>query len=292
MRNHHRLLLFFSLLVLLVPSAAYPFGLSLGFRFYGGLHSMSGGDLNSGMAGQSKLYEIQADMAGMSVEGEYQDLRWGYIGGGDLMIHFAPWIGLEIGGGYSLASRESIVSYAGTPDEGQWTVKPSAASLPIRAGFFFLVPFGSGLSLSVHGGAAYTLAAVETFFRVESEFTGMWRQETQKATAEGIGFYGGLGLEIRVAPRFFFMIEAQYRMAELDGFEGDLDISNSVGSTDKRSGTLYHLEVQLPSGISEPSVNLLLTSEQTPTGYGLLDVRPARVDFSGLGIAAGFVIRL
>ncbi len=292
MKTKNLFILLSCVLFLLIPSAAFPSGLSLGFRFYGGLHSLSGGDLNTGMAGQSKLFEIQAGLAGMDVDGEFEDVRWGFIGGGDLMISFAPWLGLEIGGGYVSASKESVIAYEGAPDEGSWTVKPSAAAVPIRAGLFVLFPIGSGLSVSVHGGAAYHLATVETAFRVESEVSGLWRGESVKASAEGIGFYGGLGLELRIAPGVFFLLEAQGRLARLDGFEGDLAMTDSLGSADGRSGKLYHFAVDLPSGLSESGLNWLSIYEEAPAGYGLSEVRPAQVDFGGLGFAAGFVIRL
>ncbi len=266
-------------LFLLVPSVAFSSGISLGFRFYGGLQSMAGGDLNTGMAGLSKYYELQADLAGMSLEGEYQNLGWGFHAGGDLLISFAPWIGLELGGGYSQASKETVIAYEGPPDEGRWTVKPAASAIPIRAGLFFLVPLGPGLSLSAHGGAAYYLATVETLFRVESDAVGQWRQETQKATAEGIGFYGGLGLEIRISPGIFFLVEAQGRLASFDGFEGDLDFSTSDGSTDTRSGTLYHFEVALPPGLSESSLSWLYVYDEAPSGYGLSEVRLGKSGF-------------
>jgi len=291
MNQNQRRFIFFCFLFILLPAIAFPSGLSLGFRFYGGLQSTDGGDLNTGMAGLSKFYELQAGLGGMSLEGEYQNLGWGFHAGGDLLISLAPWIGLELGGGYSQVSKETVITYEGPPDEGRWTVKPAGSAIPIRAGLFFLVPLGPGLSLSAHGGAAYYMATVETLFRVESEVSGMWKQETQKATAEGIGFYGGLGLEIRIAPGIFFLIEAQGRLARLDGFEGDLDISNSIGSTDRRSGTLYHFEVALPPGLSESSVSWLYIDDEVPSGYGLSEVRPAKVDCGGLGFAAGGVIR-
>lgn len=285
-------LLFSCFLIMLFPEAADGAGFSLGLRFYGGLQTLSGGDLNSGMSGISRLLEIQAGLAGLSVDGSYKDLRWSLLGGGDLIVHFAPWIGLEIGGGYGLAARESVISYSGAFDSGQWTVKPSAAVVPVRAGLSLLIPLGSGLSLSAHGGAGYYLATVETFFRLESESTGLWSQETQKATAKGIGFHGGLGLEIRVARFLALLIEGQGRLARLDGFEGDLNTTNSLGSADKRSGTLYHFQVNLPPGLSQSSVSLLTIFDTLPSGAGLSAVRPARVDFGGFGAAVGFVIRL
>jgi len=292
MKKKHLFVFLSCFLFLLASSAAYPSGISLGFRLYGALHSMSGGDLNSGMSGRSKFLEIQADLAGMSVDGAYQDIRWGLVGGGDLLVHFANWVGLEVGGGYCQASKESVVRYDGPPDTGRWTIKPSASAVPVRAGLFFLLPLTSGLSLSAHGGAMYLMATAETSFRLESDVTGMWMQETQKATASGIGYYGGLGLEIRIAPGFFFLVEAQGRLARLDGFEGNLIVTNSLGGSDGRSGTLYHFQVDLPPGLSASSVNLIEIFEEAPTGSGWLDVRPARVDFDGFGAAFGFIIRL
>jgi hypothetical protein len=291
MRHQSRFFLFFGLLLFLIPAVAFSSGLSLGFRFHGGLRTMSGGDLNTGMAGLSRYYEIQADLAGMSLGGEYQDLNRAFSIGGDLLVSFAPWIGFEIGGGYFQGSRESVIAYEGAPDEGRWTVKPSVSAVPFRAGLFFSIPVGRGLSFSAHGGAVYFLATAETSFRVESDVTGQWRQETQKATAEGIGFYGGVGLEFRIAPGFSFLLEAQGCLARLEDFTGDLDMSTSLGSEDKRSGTLYHLEVDLPPSLPESNLHWIYVYQDAPTGYGLSDVRPARVDFSGLGFSTGFVVR-
>jgi len=287
-----RRFLFFPFFLLFLSVAAFPSGLSFGFRFTGGMFSMSGGDLNTGMAGLSEYYSLIAEAGGMDLSGEFQDLHWGFHGGGDLLVSFAPWIGLEVGGGYFSASKESIVAFEGIPDEGRWTIKPSASIVPLRAGLFFLAPLGSGLSLSVHGGAVYALASVETSFRIESVGTDYWRLETQKSTAAGIGFYGGLGLEIRIAPGVFFLVEAQGQGLRLDGFEGDLNASYSFGATEARSGTLYDFDLDLPSGFSESKVNLLYIYEDAPSGYGLTNVRPAKVDFGGFGFAAGFVIRL
>ncbi|MBN2198779.1 MAG: outer membrane beta-barrel protein [Candidatus Aminicenantes bacterium] len=292
MKPMSRFLLFSCFLFLFIPTAAYPSGMSLGFRLYGGLHSIAGGDLNSGLSGLSRLLEIQAGQAGMSVDGSFQDVSWSLTGGLDLILQFTPWLGLEIGGGYCQASRESVVRYNGAPDAGQWTIKPTAAAFPVRAGLTLLVPLGSGLSLSAHGGAAYFLASAKTSFRLESEATGQWSQETQDTTARGIGWYGGVGLEIRISRGLFFLIEAQGRLARIDGFEGDLSASNSLGAEDNRSGTLYHFRVNLPPGYSESGVNLLYIFETAPAGGGLTDVRPAQVDFGGFGAAVGLMIRL
>jgi hypothetical protein len=71
----------------------------LGFRVYGGLNYLGGGDLNRGMEGIADTFKLMMILENIAAVGEYSPAHLGMDIGGDLILEFRPSFGVSLGAG-------------------------------------------------------------------------------------------------------------------------------------------------------------------------------------------------
>lgn len=223
-------------LVIVLPNAAYGSNISFSLKLFGGLNYLSGGDFNTGLQGLNDYEGRNFWYFGLShTGGEYNPVHLGVHFGGDLIIQITPALGLGIGAGYLQGKRESLITYGPVTAGDETTARVSA--VPLRLGIYYALPMGNRFNINLNAGLSYYLAKMS--YDLRSYGGTFWTLYTVEADGGGLGFQGGLGLEFKVASAVSFFLEGQGRYANLGGFEGTTDISNSFGSHAAQTGKLY-----------------------------------------------------
>ena len=281
---------FISLLSTLAISAAAADGFGRGFkpglslRLYGGLNTMQGGDLNSGMKGICDATIYEYSNMGYSHSGEYQELHRGAEAGAELVFQFHRNFGLGIGAGYGQAEKSSVVTLTRNQTD-RYIFNPKASVIPVRVELIFYLPLNDNVRISLNAGPEYYLASVRADIR--REFPTWWSEWNQEAEGQGLGFQGGIGLEIRLSRRISLLIEGKGRVAKIKDFEGTNIYSSSSGYQEKKEGSLYYW---IDNYTFKPFPAIFVESS-FPAEPWQQDVRKAEIDFSGASIQGGIVFR-
>ena len=280
------------LLILVLPTAARA-QVDTGrfaFRLYGGLNYLGGGDLNKSLEGWSGVYGYAWSLIGFSTADEFKNAGLGMNFGGDFVFQFNPSLGVGLGVGYLQASSTSELTYThvlpAVPDIVE-TYEVRASAIPIKASFYYFLPSSGPVGVNVHAGAGYYLAMA--YARYHFALLSDWSQNVyDNLPGGGIGFHGGLGLEFKLSPMVGIFAEAQGRYAAFANFEGDEVYTDSFGTSITNTGEAWTLDV---SGSGRTFTISVIDATQ-PSGSGISNVHPTKVDFSGFSLVVGLVIRL
>jgi len=257
-------------------------------KFFGGYNYLMGGDLNNGLKGQLDLMTAFGAAVGYSAQGSYQPVHFALDVGGDVIFKLTPVVSVGAGIGYiETQSSPTQISL----NHPVWTAvtlrqDPKVTAIPVRASLFFFIPLGARVNLTIQAGAAYYLAKMHSVYN-QAEASD-WNQAEIKAEGMGYGFHGGLGLEILLASNLSLVVEGTGKYAQVGNFSGTTTWSSSGGSSHSEQGTLYYFQNTLfPLG----TYPLLTMSSAAPSGFGISDVREARIDFSGFTAQAGLLVK-
>lgn len=290
-RNIIRSRLFGFVLVIAFVSVSASAEVRLGFKAYGGLNYLGGGDLNRGTEGMTDSLKLLIISGSISVAGEYSPVHWGLDIGGDLILEFAPSFGISLGAGYVESSKSSLFTFSNISPLHTLTMNANADASAVRLSFqvYYVLPTTSGLSVVFHAGPEFYLAQVHSQAILWANNLESIDFDTQ-ADGRGFGFQGGLGLEYDLSPNFGFFIEAVGRYADFAGFEGKTYVAFDGGSSFlSYDGILYYYDnVSSTAGTQM----LIRCSPTVPNNPDYRNVREAKVDFSGFSIRLGAVIRL
>jgi hypothetical protein len=260
--------------------------LRFGFRLYGGLNYLSGGDVNPGTEGWADYYTTDV-LHNYTPSGEFKPLHMGFDFGGDIVIQITPQIGVGLGSGYIVASKTFSIDHTHPVwDTVVLTSETKMSAIPLRLSFFYSLPLGSMIDIRFQAGAGYYLAKLNYHLRVEDPF--YFEDGLYDAKGGGIGFHGGLGLEINLSPMVSLFFDLTGRYASFANFKGDVTQSSSGGSMTTHDADLYFLKAQdFPYG----TFSILMMDTTKPSGPDLTLVRLAKVDFSGFLFFTGFIFR-
>lgn len=253
--------------------AGFVGGAQFGLRLFGGAGTLSPADINQGTKGWTDQHAGFFTSFGYSRSGEVKPVNMSLEGGADFLFYLTPRIALGIGAGYVQGKRASeVVLTNGT--EIKITSQPTLSATPIRLSLFFEIPADT-INIYLNLGSDYYLAK----YTWDWEFPDEW-ELNHSATANGLGFHGGIGFEIMISANVAFFVEGTGRYAKIKGFEGT-EKGMEAGDTWEGSGTLFYLE-----GTDYP---VLFIREEMPTGYRV--AREANVDFSGFSVLAGLKMK-
>lgn len=257
---------------------------SFSLRLYGGLNYLSGGDLNEGLKGINDYYAKYFWYFGLTKSGEeYNPVRLGRNFGGDFIIQITPTIGIGVGAGYLQGKSESRINF--TPVAAAENTTAEVSAVPLRLGMYLAFPARAPFKINFHAGLGYYLAKLSFNFR--SSAPGSWEQQSVKADANGLGFHGGIGLELKLISAVSFFIEGEARYARISGFKGTGEKSDSYGDFGSDSGKLYYYQTYSTTLGAFPAI---FVHGATPTGSSIGNVREAKVDLSGFSAFAGLIL--
>ncbi|MGB9005371.1 MAG: outer membrane beta-barrel protein [Candidatus Aminicenantales bacterium] len=278
-------LLLLSLLLFLLAGTAGA-QLRFGFRFYGGLNCLGGGDVNLGAKGWADYYSSDI-LLPRTPSGKFEPIHLGFDFGGDFILQFTPQLGIGIGSGYLTASKTFSIDHTHPIfDDVLYKSETTIGAIPIRLSFYYFLPVGSNINIYFQAGGSYYLASLKYHFRAEDP--SYYEDRDLDTKGGGVGFHGGLGLEIDFSPMVGFFIDLTGRYASISNFKGDFIISDTWSSTTISDANLYFFRYyDWPYG----NFPLILVSTIVPSGIGITDVHQAKIDFSGFSALLGFIFR-
>jgi len=261
------------------PTPRLPSESQFELCFLGGGNYVSGGDLNRGATGFADYYR---DVLAVQGEGEIKPARLSYIFGGEFAFPLSPDFYMGLGLDYFLGEKESVVRFQDS-SLTETHMHPRIQAFPIRL-FITYYPIPS---VYLKTGIEYYFAKCEYYYYYQS--TDYWKEWRGKATAQGSGILGGVGLDLKLSPAISFTIEVLGRYSKISGFKGSDTSIDSDGIIYTLEGTLFFYQ-GITSG--ETSVPLLFIADKAPSeDVTISDPRMAIIDFSGISLKTGFRIR-
>ena len=245
---------------------------------WGGIYA-TGGDINRGAQG---LADYLSDIWRAPGTGEATAAHLGTIPGGEFGIRLVPNLYLYAGADRFLIKKESIVEFQSDSPPQNLTTRPEIKALPLQISLAFY-PISH---IYVKAGINYYFASCSYYYRIQSgEFWQEWKGDSD---AQSFGLFGGLGIERIISSPIRLFLEALWRQAKIDGFEGENVYQDSEGISSVENGTLYSYAAEVSEGKSYP---LLFIRERPPSEPDVINPKPAVIDFSGLSLAVGIRVR-
>jgi hypothetical protein len=249
-------------------------------RLNGGLNMLDGGDLNAGAEGWFNFWDAFATAFGNTTSGTFSAAKLGLNFGGDFIFQFTPSMGVGIGAGMLSASKESVMDFSNPGGSGTITHNVTASAIPLRLSFFYFLPASPTINVVFHAGLGYYLAKAD--YKMTLSGGGTTTTDEMDTSGNGLGFHGGLGVEIALMQNMGIMAELAGRFASFGGFEGD---ETDGGTT---HGKLYYYDDNLGSFGTYPTI---VIDNSLPSGSGISNAREASVSFTGFSFVAGIFFR-
>lgn len=258
-----------------LPEKRPPISLSLS----GGGKYAEGGDINAGALGIADFYN--ATLPGDQV-GEVKPLHLSYIIGGEIALAIHPNLTIGLGADYFIANSQSSVAYAGGETDANLTVQPEINVLPIRISLScFVLP-----EFYIKSGIEYHLAKCSYIYRFQQG--DYWKQYQGEADARGLGIMAGFGYVADLSPNLGFFIETMGRYARVMDFQGQDFLNDSTGLESQEEGYLYIFKSQTSPDTTH---DLLFIREKKPSEAGVSDPQKATINFTGVSLRAGIILR-
>ena len=282
------------LLLLLLPGLSKAEKLKFGVKLSGGMNYLLVGDPNEGIKGYfNVIRDGSINPPGLSVlEGQAKPIHLGLDFEGDIIINLTPKIGIGVGAGYIQGSRTSeiTVRFLDGASEMTGSHELKVSAIPIRLGAYYTLSMNNKINVFFNTGAGLYLAKYS--YNKDPVGTGECGFN-QRASANGLGFHGGVGFEYELTPNIAFVLEGQGRYAKIGGFEGKIEHSCPYPPFEwTEEGTLYYWEA-----VTFNKYQVLIKKypqvyvrENKPSGSGISNVREAKVDFSGFNFLVGIKI--
>lgn len=250
----------------------------------GGRHAAIG-DLNDGAEGLARYYESR--LAGAS-DGDVEALHFGYLLGAEARFLIAPRFYLSAGIEHSSGEATSSLAWDGGALKASYATKPWFRATP----FSLALIYSPSPLFYLKAGLDYTLARCSYYYRYSSpdpfEDTELWQEWTSKASASGLGYQAGLGLDWPLGARVALIAEVAFRHCRLEDLEGEDDYREWTGYESLEQGTLYRIRAS--AGGAE-TFTLVFIRERKPSEAGVIDARKAELDLSGYSLKLGLRVR-
>jgi hypothetical protein len=262
-------------------------GLELGFKLSGGYTYISPKIINRGLTdwAEWRKREAEGNSNWQYLGQNVQNLHSGIQVEGEILLAFSPRLGISLGTGYiygDLKEQEVEVSVQRPSGFFSQIHTITASAFPLVLSGYYFIPLSSRFSVYVRGGGG--LAWAKYVYREAKKLEPATKYNYfrhGRATATGSILSGGLGFvyETDVGVRFF--VEGLIRKAKIEGFSGENEL--------EEKGTLYYFEEYLPDYDFWQAKNEIRTEK--PSGENFRSVSETVVDFSGLSVKIGFIIR-
>ena len=251
-----------------------------------GARHASVGDLNDGADGLARYYESQLLAAS---EGNVGKIHFGFPVGAEVRVALGSGFYVSIGAEHCSMENSSTVTYKRSSSEATYSTKPELGTTPLNIALVFY-PLGS---IYLRAGLDYTFARCAYFYRLSYpdpyKQTEFWQEWRGKASSSGFGYQLGLGFERPLTTWFSLLAECAYRRSRFDDFEGENIYRELTNYESREEGTLYRITASAGGAETFP---LVFIRNRKPAEAGVMEVRRAELNLSGLSLRFGLKIRL
>ena len=228
-------------------------GINLSFKFSAGLNYFSGGDISNGTRGMYFSFADLISSLGYEENKKYENFHVGYDISADIIYNFTPNLGVGLGFGYFFTTYKNNTALENIKVFGLNAYIdsiPAIRVVPIRLGLFLTLPVHSTFSICLNAGPTlYLVKYTYAFNYICPSLFPSQEVTSHKATSNGLGFQGGVGVEINLNPRAIFFIEGQGRYAKITNFKGKIQSRPyyywsfmTKAYTDTVEGMFYYLQ--------------------------------------------------
>lgn len=285
MMNNIRKSLVAIAIVVLLPALANADRIS--FKITGGLSYGLFGEVNAATRGIFNLYKDDVVALGGSFIERLKPVHFGPAFSADLIYELDAEFSIALGTGTFRAentSKLALVPLDAPQTSG--SVFHSVRAIPVRLSLIDTRRINDMVSAYFEAGADAYFAEFSEVFMPPDGTIG----DQQKANGIGWGLHYAVGLEVKLAAHFAFVVEGWGQYAQIRRLHGTID-SLDTSAPARESGALYYFDLMGgPDGLTP--YPMILVQETAPSGDLFSNVRRARVDFSGFSLQAGFKIRL
>ena len=251
-----------------------------------GARYASVGDLNDGAEGLARYYESRLSA---TIDGDVGKLHFGFPVGAEVRVALASGFYVSIGAEHSSIENSSTVTYKRSSSEATYSTRPELRTTPLSLALIFYPV----RLIYVKAGLDYTIARCSYFYRLSypdpNKKTEFWQEWTGKASSSGFGYQLGLGWEHPLTTWFSLLAEFAYRHSRFDDFEGEDIYREAFNYESREEGTLYRIMASAGGAETFP---LVFIRDRRPAEAGVMDVRRAELDLSGLSLRFGLKIHL
>ncbi len=276
------------LAILLIGAAAPPArAVEIQLRFSGGLGTLRPADLNTMLDAWRTWRKLEAARnATWSVTGEKIgrvetaiDFR------AEFVVSLSPRFGIGVGSGYlygETTEKGNFLQVLRKDVEHVFGRPGKAAGTPLIVSGFFFLPLGKEWQLFARAGGGPVWARYAD--REAHQLVGEEKYTYASAivaTGRGTLLEGGLGLGFRPTPALGFLVEAVARRGTVN------ELTDNTKAGEAR--TVYYLEEYLKTYDFWQAK--LVANAGVPADADYRAVRKARVEFDGLSVRLGLIIR-
>ena len=211
---------------------------------------------------------------------------------GEIFLSFSRRIGVSLGTGYiygDLKEKETEVLVQRPSGVFSQVHPVTVSAYPLILSGYYFIPLNS--RLHVYARAGWGLAWAKYVYREAKKLEsatkynyfrlGRASASLGRASASDSILLGGLGFVYETDEGIRFFVEGLIRRAKISGFSGENEL--------EEKGTLYYFEEYIPDLDFWQVKNEIRTEK--PSGLNFRSVSEAVVDFSGLSVKIGFIIR-
>jgi len=189
-------------------------GIGLTVKVSVGLNRIAAGEINDGIRGVVDYYKYLISHWGQSFEREIEPFHSGFDFGGDAIYGLTSHVGIGIGISYAQWGSKSWLRPANSEVPRRFDSTPRVKAYPVRLGAHVTIPVFRRINVTFNAGPTYY------FVRYTYHMAYRPYAVVQKAGGRGLGFHGGIGLELEWNSRSSLFIEYQGRYGKLNTFEG------------------------------------------------------------------------
>jgi hypothetical protein len=277
----------FIFLLLLSIGAAQGFSTEFSLKFAGGVSFINPQEINTVLLSWEDYWTTRADLTQTwtYLEGSASSLKLGYDFEVELIFNISPRFALGLSGGYIFsnvsedATALTIEKVLGTFDH----VKPTKMSaIPIILSGYYIQPLSTSLGVFVRaGGGPMWAKYFEREGNIRSDVEKYSYPLSISASSQGQIYLVGLGAVFQTEAGIRFFVEGTWRKASIIGFTGE--------NKQEETGALTYLE-EYYSNYKLWQTKYQIFAEP-PSGENFREVKQGTIDFSGISIKLGLIIK-
>ncbi len=253
-------------------------GIGLTVKVSVGFNRIAAGEINAGIRGTVDYYKYLISYFGHYFDSEVKPFHSGFDFGVDAIYSLTSHIGIGLGLSYAQWGSSSWLPLAEPNYLRRLDSQARVKAYPVRLGAFVTLPIFRKINVTFNAGPTYYF--VRQFYNMSYPPYAV----IQKTSGQGLGFHGGIGLELEWSSRATLFIEYQGRYAKFDTFEGTEENVFSGGRL-KEEGPLSFMEYMEGS---ETGRRLTVVNEEMLLSP---NVKKADFDLSGFAIRIGAKVK-